>query len=155
MMADFICAVEAALSDDRPIPEILREAETRRGFQVARTRGGFWLPEADWHKDTVASLVRLDGHRALRLVLAVARNPGTGAFSRLATQCLMRGWMLIVVDPNREFAAILQRRGFIEIAVGRTFDERETWAVPAGHDRPARSLARALGLSIAEGAVLK
>lgn len=151
MMSDLMKAVEAAMADDRPIPEILREAETKRGFQIAKTRGGFWLPEADWHEDTVASLVRLDGHRALRLVLAVARNPGTGAFSRLATQCLMRGWMLIVVDPNEEFATILQRRGFIEMRLGRTFEERETWAVLAGHAGAARHLARALGLTIAEG----
>jgi len=151
MMSDLMKAVEAAMADDRPIPEILREAETKRGFQIAKTRGGFWLPEADWHEDTVASLVRLDGRRALRLVLAVARNPGTGAFSRLATQCLMRGWMLIVVDPNEEFATILQRRGFIEMRLGRTFEERETWAVPAGHKRAVRHLARALGLTMAEG----
>lgn len=148
MISDLMKAVEAAVLDDRPIPEILREYEVKRGFQLLATRNGFWLPDTAWHEDTVGSLVRLNGLRALRLVLAVARQPRSGAFTELQRRTMRHGWALIVVDPTDDFAAALKRRGFTEFVVGDTFENRETWLLPAHDERQASLLAGAFGLPI-------
>jgi hypothetical protein len=146
MMGDYLKAVEAALSDDRPIPIVLREAEIASGFELAR-QNGYWLPDKDWHEDTVASLV-WQRAGAFRLVLAVARKPGNGAFTRLASRCKRSNCVLIVVDPTKEFAAMLERRGFVGLDIGETFDERERWFVPLARERQARLIATDLGLAV-------
>ncbi len=150
MISDLEKAIEACLADGRPISEQLREAEQRRGFVLADMRLPRWQ---EWSPDSVVSSVNAPGlPMFLRLVLIIAEKPGTGAFTRLVANMNRVGLVPLVLDPTEEFYAMLHRRGWRELLIGETFEDRECWMVPPGHMAHAKALAKHLNLLAIKGA---
>lgn len=100
----------------------ITQAETARGYRVIRPGDAPWLPAADWKPASVASI---DGS-TVRLVLLDAIEPGTGALTRCLAMIALHGLTPAVIDPTRELAATLTRRGWTGRQVGSTFEDRET-----------------------------
>lgn len=112
--------------------EPLRLYEINRGRQIATAGMVDYLPLADWKPDSFVSL----GVRPyiVRAVVLDAVRPGTGAFTRLAARiAAMQNVTLHVVSPTREFRAMLQRRGWRDLAAGKPGSwESNVWAPPEG-----------------------
>ncbi len=96
--------------------------EIARGRVVIRPGTAPWLPSEDWHRDTICSI---DGQEA-RLILLVATRPGAGAFTRTLAGLALAGLRPAVIEPTRELAATLRRRGWGCDVIGRDFETRET-----------------------------
>lgn len=150
MISDLEKAIEACLADGRPIPEQLRAAELRRGFALADYQHPHWQ---EWSPDSVISFVNApDLPIFVRLMLIIAEKPGTGAFTRLVANMARVDLVPLVIDPTDEFYAMLHRRGWRELLIGETFEERECWMVPRGHMDHAKALAKHLNLLALKGA---
>lgn len=122
-------AIEAFMSDGRPMWEIMREREANRGFSPIIPGDAEWLSLADWDKTSVVSI----NGGEVRLVAIMAARPGS--FTRLLASLELLGLTPVVVEPTREFAATLRRRGWCIEHVGTTFEDRETLMRPP---RPIR-----------------
>jgi hypothetical protein len=65
-----------------------------------------------------------------RLVLIDALRPGTGALTRTLAGIKAAGMIPCIIDPTRELAATLTRRGWKSRQHGSTFEDRETRWTP-------------------------
>ena len=115
--------LEAMLSDPHydPIAAIV-EGEKKRGFRVVRPGDTPWFRAVDWRAESVASI----SGNTVRLVLLHCFKSGKGAFTRTIKGIEDAGLRPTVIDPTREFAAMLTRRGWHGKQFGRTFATRET-----------------------------
>ena len=66
----------------------------------------------DWSYDSFMAGEK--GKKTLRVVLLNARKPNTGAFRKLHKEATGHGYQLEIIEPTREFAAILRRYGYVE-----------------------------------------
>jgi len=115
--------LEAILFDPNynPIAAIV-EGEKKRGFRVVRPGDAPWFRAVDWRAESVASI----SGNTVRLVLLHCFKSGKGAFTRTVTDIEDAGLRPTVIDPTKEFAAMLKRRGWHGKQFGRTFETRET-----------------------------
>lgn len=91
------------------ISSLIAEDEATHGRVVIRPGGSPWLPESDWEPGTVCSI----NGKQIRLILLHAKNPGTGAFTRMVSALRERwGDMIYVIAPTIEFQAALRRAGW-------------------------------------------
>ena len=97
------------------------EGERARGFRVLRPDDTPWFLAADWAPKSIASVSGV----LVRLVLLQARKPGSGAFTRTVAGLRAAGYRPAVIEPTREFAEMLARRGWIKRSVGNTLETRE------------------------------
>jgi len=104
-----------------PVSTIV-ENEQARGFKVIRPGDAIWFPASDWRSASIASLNGM----FVRLVLLHAVQSNRGALNRTVAGIRSAGMIPTVVDPTRELAATLSRRGWKPKKVGTTFDDRET-----------------------------
>ncbi len=120
---DFIDRMFAQLDAGRTIPGMIREDETEAGNRVVMPGDAPWFSADDWSSDSVVSIDR----RRVRLILIVAKRPGTGAFTRLVARILASGLKPIVLAPTREFQAMLLRRGWRRKVFGTGLRHEERW----------------------------
>ena len=108
-----------------PVAAIV-ESETARSFKVIRPGDAPWFRAADWRYESIASI---DGIKA-RLVLLHAFKEGRGALTRTLAGIVKVGLIPTVIDPTRELAATLKRRGWRGRMCGTTFEDRErVWSL--------------------------
>lgn len=117
--------------------EATAEYERDRGRVVVRPGEAAWLSPADWEPDTVCSLAG----REARLVLLVARNPGSGSLGRLLAAVDEAGLEPIVCAPSHRLQDHLTRHGWISARQGEGFMAEEEWRPPLGAEPPSRRLA--------------
>lgn len=98
------------------------DSETARGFKVIRPGDAPWFSAVDWRADSVASI---NGVYA-RLVLLHAFESGRGAMTRTVENAKANGLIPVILDPTRELAATLRRRGWKPRDAGSTIEDRET-----------------------------
>lgn len=113
--------LEKLLGGYDPVAFIV-ESETARGFKIVRPGDAPWFRAMDWRLASVASI---DGNVA-RLVLIHAFESGRGALTRTIDGIKQAGLIPVVIDPTRELAATLQKRGWRGSARGSTYETRET-----------------------------
>ena len=106
--------------------QAIADSESAVGHTVIRPGEASWLPADDWNPGSVCSI---NGMFA-RLVLIDALRPGTGALTRTLAAIKSAGMIPCVVDPTRELAATLERRGWKSKQHGTTFEDRETRWTP-------------------------
>jgi hypothetical protein len=118
-----LAELEAILNDPNydPVAAIVA-GEHKRGFLVIRPGDTAWFLASDWRAESVASI----SGTLVRLVLIDAHKPGTGAFTRTVNGARLAGYTPTVIDPTREFAAMLKRRGWRGKTIGHDFETRET-----------------------------
>ena len=118
-----LAELHAMLNDPHydPVAAIV-EGERKRGFRVVRPGDEPWFRIRDWRAESVASIDR----DTVRLVLIHAVREGRGTFTRTIQNIEKAGLLPSVIEPNREFAASLKRRGWVGKQFGKTFEERET-----------------------------
>lgn len=105
------------------IPEMMRADEAEAGHGVVLPGDLPWFSADEWSPDCVVSIDR----RRVRLILIVAKRPGTGAFTRLAARILASGLKPMVLAPTREFQAMLSKRGWRRKDFGTGLDHEERW----------------------------
>ena len=115
-----VAALEKMLDGSDPA-QVIADNEAARGFQVVRPGNATWFPTADWHSGSVASINGM----TIRLVLLHARRPGTGAFTRMIADIRALHMLPVVIDPARDFAESLAKRGWVWRQEGTTFEDRE------------------------------
>lgn len=108
-----------------PVSAIL-EGENARGFKVIRPGDTPWFRAMDWRHESIASI---DGKR-VRLVLLYAFESGKGAMTRTLSGIIEAGLKPAVIDPTRELAATLTKRGWKMRVEGSSFEDREDVWVP-------------------------
>jgi hypothetical protein len=113
--------LDKMLSGYDPVAAIV-ESEEARGFKVIRPGNVPWFQASDWRAASVASI---HGVRA-RLVLLHAVESGRGAMTRTIAGVKAAGLLPVVVEPTRELAATLSRRGWKPHDEGTTFEDCET-----------------------------
>jgi hypothetical protein len=118
-----LAELHAMLNDPHydPVAAIV-EGELKRGFRVVRPGDKPWFRIRDWKPESVASI---DGN-TVRLVLIEAWNQSTGVFTHTVDAILRAGYRPAVLEPTKEFAAMLKRRGWHGKRVGHDFETRET-----------------------------
>ena len=104
-----------------PVAGII-EGEEARGYKVVRPGDAPWFRAADWQAESIASI---NGMK-VRLVLLHAFKEGRGALTRTIDGIKQAKMIPTVIDPTRELAATLKRRGWKSKDVGTTFEDRET-----------------------------
>ena len=119
--AALIRELEAILSGNYDPVAAIVEGERKRGFRVVRPGEAAWFRIGDWRAESVASINR----NTVRLVLIYAVREGRGTFTRTVQNIEKAGLLPSVIEPNREFAASLKRRGWVSKQHGRTFESRE------------------------------
>jgi hypothetical protein len=127
--AALIAELEAMLNNDPnydPVAAIVA-GEKMNGFRVLRPGNTPWFLAADWMAYSVVSV----SGTLVRFVLIEAHEPGTGAFTRTVKGLQDAGYKPAVIDPTREFAAMLKRRGWRGKAMGHNFETTETVWRPA------------------------
>lgn len=117
---------EKVLQGDYNPSQAIADSERASGFRVIKPGEAPWLPAKDWNEGTVCSI---DGMYA-RLVLIDAKMPGTGALTRTLAAIKADRLIPCIVDPTRELAATLSRRGWKSKQHGSTFEDRETRWTP-------------------------
>jgi hypothetical protein len=120
--AALLAELEAMLNDPNydPVAAIV-EGERKRGFRVVRPGEALWFRIGDWKSESVASM----HGTTIRLVLIDAYRPGTGAFTRMIRDIEEIGGRPAVLEPTKEFAAMLKRRGWRGKQFGRSFEDSE------------------------------
>jgi len=114
------------MSDGYSPSQAIADDELAAGRTVIRPGDAPWLPTSDWNPGSVCAI---DGIYA-RLILIDALRPGTGALTRTLSAIKAAGMIPCVVDPTRELAATLTRRGWKSRLHGSTFEDRETRWTP-------------------------
>lgn len=114
-------ALVSNLLSGKPMWQIMRDAELKRGFTPVPVGSVRWLPLADWGAH---DLVSLNGDE-VRIVAIGARRPGTGAFTRLIIAIMAENLMPVVICPLAATVEILERWGWQETHAGSTFEDRE------------------------------
>lgn len=122
--------LDKMLSGYDPVAAIV-ESETARGFKVVRPGDAPWFRAADWRAASVASI---NGVYA-RLVLLHAFESGKGAMTRTIESIKAAQLIPAVIDPTRELAATLTRRGWKSRHEGSTFEDMETVWRPTRQSR--------------------
>lgn len=118
--------IEKIMTEGYDVVAAIVDSERSRGFNVVRPGDTPWFRATDWHADSVASL---NGKRA-RLVLLRAFETGRGAMTRTIAAINDAGFIPAIIDPTRELAAALKRRGWDSKREGSCFEDRETVWTP-------------------------
>lgn len=113
--------LDKMLSGYDPVAAIV-ESETARGFKLVRPGDAPWFRAAEWRAASVASINGM----YVRLVLLHAFNESKGSLTRTIEGIKAAGLIPQVIDPTRELAAALTRRGWKPRECGTTFEDRET-----------------------------
>lgn len=122
-LADMLDKMLSGLHD--PVATII-ENETARGFKVVRPGDTPWFRAIDWRAASIASI---NGVYA-RLVLLHAFQSGRGSMTRTIEGAKNSGLIPIIIDPTRELATMLKRRGWRGREVEDTFGNREAvWSM--------------------------
>ena len=108
-----------------PVSAIL-EGENARGFKVVRPGDAPWFRAVDWREASIASI---DGKR-VRLVLLHAFESGRGAMTRTLAAIVEAGLKPAIIDPTRELAATITKRGWKMRVEGSIFEDREDVWLP-------------------------
>lgn len=111
------------LLSNKPMWEIMREAEQKRGFVPLPVGTVAWLPAEDWGEHDLVTLDTVN--HEVRLVAIGARRKRTGAFTRLIIAIMADGYMPVVVSPLATMTEILEGWGWVETQIGTTFEDRE------------------------------
>jgi hypothetical protein len=102
--------------------EIMKQAERDAGRTIyvpltrPRRQDGETLPwflGMAWHEDSF--MAKAKGEETLRVILLRAKYPNTGDFRALHQDAKKAGYRLEIMEPTREFAAILRRYGYVEM----------------------------------------
>lgn len=97
--------------------------ERQQGYKIVRPGEASWLPLSDWD---LSSIVSTNGFR-VRLVALCARNPGTGAFTRLIEATKREGMVPVVVEPFNDLAQVLKRWKWKSRLIGRGKYVHRVW----------------------------
>lgn len=126
---DTIEQVFARLDAGMTIPQMIRADEVAAGHRVVLPGEEPWFNADEWSPDCAVSIDR----RRVRLILIVAKRPGTGAFPRLVARILASGLKPMVLAPTREFQNTLIRMGWRRKDFGYGLNHEERWepATPA------------------------
>jgi hypothetical protein len=128
-------AIIDIMTSDVPPEKALAQHEKDIGF-VPVTLGVFpFFDVADWHP---ATLVSMRG-KTWRLVLLHAKNPGTGALTRLLIGIKAHDphARIQIIDPTREMQITLRRKGWKGRETGSTFQDRKhVWELPRKGAKP-------------------
>ena len=117
-----LAELHAMLNDPHydPVAAIV-EGERKRGFRVVRPGDEPWFRIRDWRAESVASIDR----DTVRLVLIHAVRENKGTFTLTVQNIEKAGLLPSVIEPNREFAASLKRRGWVGKRTGHDFETTE------------------------------
>jgi hypothetical protein len=110
------------------LPKHLAQKERAQGLKVVRPGDRAFLPRAEWHRDTVASLS--EDQAIVRLILLRAKVERQGALTRTLTRIRAIGMMPLIVEPLGSFAAHLRAKGWTPIATEDGFDNTEVVYYP-------------------------
>ena len=111
-----------------PVTSII-EGEKKRGFDIIRPGDAPWFRAVNWRAESVASI---KGKR-VRLVLLHAFEEGQGSLTLTLKAIVAAGLKPAIIDPTRELAATLTRRGWKMHVEGSSFDDREDVWTPTKH----------------------
>ena len=100
----------------QPVWSQILASERRHGRE--RVLIADWLDWQDWRTDTI---ITRECDR-IRLVLLNARQPGTGALTRLVERIEASGLTPVLVEPDDRLAAWCERRGWRERIIGQRRD---------------------------------
>lgn len=110
------------------LPKQLAQKERAQGLKVVRPGDRAFLPRADWHRDTVASIC---ADRAIvRLILLRAKVERQGALTRTLARIRALGFIALIVEPIGSFAIHLRAKGWTPISTGESFVDHETVYYP-------------------------
>lgn len=107
----------------------LKREERKAGWLTIAPGDVPWMPEEEWDGSSVVSV----RGNVVRFILLRAANPGTGAFTRMIEGLLSAGLTPHVIEPTREFAAALRRRGWVRQDVTLGDEEYEIRMVARAH----------------------
>lgn len=124
--------IERCFTHPQGASGVIFENETARGRTALRPGDVTWFLTADWTSGSVASVK--DG--VARLVLLDAIRPGAGAFGRLIDAIRAAELRPVVVEPTREFAAVLSRRGWKRRSHRFGIEHEEVWRSPQTRGAP-------------------
>lgn len=116
-------ALIAAISDGRPMHEIMRANEREAGYAVVLPGEVSWLSIDDWDPTVTVSV----NDKEVRLVAILAKRPGNGAFRRAVKAILDAGLTPCVIEPTREMRATMRRWNWYPRRVGSGMDSEEQW----------------------------
>jgi len=115
-------AVRSALAlSKEEMGDKLRANEVLMGFSVVTEAR--WFNEDDWDRWTI---ITQDKNR-IRLVALSARNPGTGAFTRLIDKIMREGLIPVVVEPNERLTEWCRRHWYRKRNSGQGVLRHEIW----------------------------
>jgi hypothetical protein len=98
----------------------LRQMEIEHGFAPIEVAS--WLNNDDWRE-----IIATRDHRRVRLVLLDAKQPGTGAFTRLIAGITKAGLVPVIVEPNKTLTDWCVRHGYRMRIIGKGKDRHEVW----------------------------
>ena len=99
----------------------IKAKEVMMGFSIIEEAR--WLDPDDWDRWTIVSQ---DGKR-IRLVSLSARNPYTGAFTKLVNNILAEGMCPVVVSPNDFLTLWCKKHWYRKRNCGRGNCRHEVW----------------------------
>lgn len=119
----YIDALFAAIDRGEQMQDIMRGYERKAGYRVVVPGDEPWLPAEDWDETITVSV---DGHK-VRLVVILAKRPGTGAFKRLVAGIEKAGLTPCIIEPSREMQATLTRWGWKPRRYGYGLESETQW----------------------------
>lgn len=97
------------------IRQRLLDAERLQGYYVVKQAP--WLKADDWDPHTIITQDR----RRIRMVELQAKEPGTGAFTRLVAAILAADLIPVVVEPDARMVDWCLRHEFLSKRIGTGF----------------------------------
>ena len=96
-------------------------SELEQGFTLVKDAA--WL---DWHEWDEHTIITQDNKR-VRLVALQAKNPGTGAFTRLIRKIFACNQHPVLVEPNQLLIDWCERHDFRSKRIGKGKYRHELW----------------------------
>jgi hypothetical protein len=103
------------------IGDRMRMCEVRQGFSIVSEAQ--WLDWNDWDRWTIIS----QDQKRVRLVALQAKNPGTGAFTRLIDAIWRSSLVPVLVEPNQLLIDWCHRHQFRKRTIGRKEFRHDVW----------------------------
>ena len=120
--------IRAIYASPVPVWMRMRIAELKRGAVIIQPGTVPWLPIEDWHETDCVSI----DNGEVRIVAILAKQAGTGAFSRLVQGIIDCGLTPVVLEPLEQMQTIMDRWGWIHSETGFGDDHENQWRPPVG-----------------------
>lgn len=98
----------------------IKRGEISKGYEIVNPGQYRWFNCWEFYD----AILSKDG-RAIRIVAVIAKNPGTGAFSRLVSGICAEGLKPVVVTPLPEMEAILRGWRWRGVVTPGSYSDRE------------------------------